>query len=159
MQHYHGISVPTNHEQALHFFIQSSQLGNAEAMGAAIYFSRTGTPVNKKKTLEYFQMAAAKGHLKSTVIVAKILNNGDGVHVNQKEAAKYFKQAADAGDSRSMYNYANMLRDGHGVGIDRMEGLKYYKMAPDLSDVDTMYLLSMDKLQWRRCPSEQIRGC
>ena len=133
-----------NYAKAFKYFEKASTRGNAEAMYnyAKMLFNGFGCQPNKKKAIQYVEMAKLNGYDRTDTFFAKLngddiykyamkLFTGNGTQINKEEAIKLFKLAIEKGNDKAMLKYAEILEKGDGVEENKKEALAYYKKAAD----------------------------
>lgn len=105
-----------------------------------------GVPVDKQKSLEWFQKAADNGNSESMRALGIIYESSIGVDKDLKKAFEYFQQGVDAGNVKSLEKLAWYFEEG--VVVEKNEGkakelyerffTELQKQALD-GDADAMY--------------------
>ena len=78
---------------------------------------------------DWFNKAAAQGHLMALNMVGRCYDLGWGVAVDKRRAAECFRVAAERGLEWGMYNYATSLTLGEGVAEDKVAALGWFEKA------------------------------
>jgi len=104
-----------------------AEKGDADAefnLGQAYRLGR-GVPTNLAEAKNWFERAAAKGHVDAQTTLGLLLfQNG-----NQAEGLKWLKQAAEQGEPRALLVYGTALVNGDGVTQDPILGYAYVSRA------------------------------
>ena len=104
-----------------------AEKGDADAefnLGQAYRLGR-GVPTNLAEAKDWFERAAAKGHVDAQTTLGLLLfQNGD-----QAEGLKWLKQAAEQGEPRALLVYGTALVNGDGVTQDPILGYAYVSRA------------------------------
>lgn len=83
---------------------------------------------------DWFNKAAAQGHLMALNMVGRCYDLGWGVDVNKRRAGECFRIAAERGLDWAMYNYATALALGEGVTEDKVAALGWFEKAAALGN-------------------------
>jgi cell division septation protein DedD len=101
--------------------------GDADAqfnLGQAYRMGR-GVPLNLAAAENWFEKAAAAGHLDAQTTLGLLLfQNGDQAH-----GLQWLRRAAEKGEPRAQLVYGTALYNGDGVGQDRLLGYAYVRRA------------------------------
>ncbi|WP_447640676.1 MULTISPECIES: T9SS type A sorting domain-containing protein [Chitinophagaceae] len=89
------------------------------------YKDGNGVDMDYAKAFEYFDKAAALGHLQSRYAKAYLLYKGLGCTQDYVAAAALFRDGALAGKDNSMYFYALCFRNGYGIAQNK-DSAKYW---------------------------------
>lgn len=118
------------HERAA-FIAQAAEAGVAEAQAvyAQMLLDGAGVPRNPRAGFQWFNRAAAAGHLMALNMVGRCYDLGWGVAVDKARAAECFRIAAGRGLDWAMYNYATLLALGEGVAEDKAAALDWLRRA------------------------------
>ena len=90
------------------------------------------------EVVKYLKKAAERRHLKSIVLLADMLYEGDGVAVNLRDAKNYYLMAARMDDAGSLYRYGLILLND-GYRANQAKGLKCIKKAADNGCIKAMH--------------------
>ena len=101
------------------YYRSAMLLKNPEAYPVPDYFS----------SLEYFKVAAQKGHLDSYCEVALMYLNGQGVEADPATAAKWLSAAVEQKYERAQYLLGLLYLEGKGVLQDKAKGLALIQAA------------------------------
>ena len=107
-------------------------------MGCASYFG-DGVVKDYVKAKEYFEKAAAIGHLQSIVELATLYKQGDGCQKDYQEAFRLYKLAADKGHAYSENKVGLFYDQGWGVQKNESEALKWFERAANHGNAAGMY--------------------
>jgi TPR repeat protein len=104
----------TGHDEsrALKWLSRTADAGHMESqyrLGRAFRYGLLGCQISPLKAIEYFKMAAAKGHWLSCYEIGLCYSSGVGIGKNSSKAKKYFGQAIKSADPNSKYEYAMCL--------------------------------------------------
>ena len=129
--------------------------GNCYAYGVGGLGSTTttnGLTPNPVTALEWWRMAADKGHNPSRVLVGRAIGIGYGGGGSDKdekqrfrEALLYLSKAAEEEDPEGLYTLGICYRDGLGVAVDLQRTLKLLRRALEKGYVDAY----VDIFNWR----------
>jgi len=86
------------------------------------------------KALEYFQIAADKGHATSQYEVGRHYRYGWGVEKDINRAVKFYTLAADNGNTDAIYYLADMYYKGNDIPQDYEKALYYFEKGASLND-------------------------
>src|SRR5689334_17938453 len=104
-----------------------AEKGDADAefnLGQAYRLGR-GVPTNLAEAKNWFERAAARGHVDAQTTLGLLLfQNG-----NQAEGLKWLKQAAEQGEPRALLVYGTALVNGDGITQDPILGYAYVSRA------------------------------
>ena len=87
-----------------------------------------------REGFDWFNRAAAQGHLMALNMVGRCYDLGWGVMIDKARAAECFRVAAERGLDWGMYNYATALTLGEGVAEDRPAALAWFEKAAALGN-------------------------
>lgn len=73
---------------------------------AIMLYAEEGVQIDRKEALNYFRIAADKGHQEEMFKYTYIQNIEKRIIVNKEESSKYYKMAADKRNLQEMCNYA-----------------------------------------------------
>lgn len=103
-----GLGVETNHLEGLKWFEKAAKGGDADAqnMVGNIYLNADYVKHDEKKAFEYYQMAAAQGHLWGMCNLGYCYQEGIGTDMNILSAEEWLRKAAEGGlqDAQNMLN-------------------------------------------------------
>ncbi len=121
------------------------------AAAASGFFVGSGTPVDKKQALYWYEKAADTGYAiafevlgslyrdgTSIASLGAMYRDGKGVTKDTTEALKWFLKGAEFKDAYSMASLAVMYRDGTGVTKNGAEALKWFHKGVELNDAYSM---------------------
>lgn len=90
------------------------------------------------EAFDWFNRAAAQGHLMALNMVGRCYDLGWGVAVDKRRAAECFRLAADRGLDWGIYNYATALTLGAGVAEDKPAALALFRKAASMGNAKAM---------------------
>lgn len=108
-----------------------------------LYGEGVGVPADPKKSLDYYQRAAAAGDVYATFAVGMLYLQGAGVTRSKDEAAKYFRRAADKGHPAAAYNLALLYLEGQVFPQNFAEAAKLMRIAADKDIADAQHALAI----------------
>ncbi|MEM1376115.1 MAG: tetratricopeptide repeat protein [Pseudomonadota bacterium] len=120
--------------------------GAAMTLLAEIYARGLGVPIDREKSRDYYEQAAAQGvteaEFRLGVLKLRDVNDRD----DQQTAADLLRRAADKGHPAAQFNYGQLVRTLRpGVGGAR-EAVRYFKLAAEAGVADAQYLLGRSYL-------------
>ena len=78
-------------------------------MGTTLFNNGFGDVKNFPQALQWFQRAAAQGHIRSFYLIGHFFQHGHGVPSDVDEAIRWYRRAAAAGIARAEYILNEML--------------------------------------------------
>lgn len=100
----------------------------AYALGAN-YFHGVGVPKDFKKAVEYFQVAANKGHALAQCNLGYCYANGFGIIKDNKKAFEFYQSAAVQGEALAQYNLGRCYLEGCGVTQDLKKAIDFLQSS------------------------------
>ncbi len=126
MQAVYGASDPKAFDAAIAAAQSMVDAGDAEAaFRLGRYYHMESPEPNYALALEYYQIAADKGHAWATNNLGLLYRDGLGVARNDEKAYGYFQVAARENNPWSYVNLADMTFRGRGVPPDASEGIAW----------------------------------
>merc|ERR1719431_1684847 len=128
--HYQGgRGVNMDHQNALNYFQQAADAGNAVAMAflGKMYLDGKGVTKDYKKAFEYFQKAVEQNWVDGQLHLGNMYYHGWGVRKDFKMATKYFNLASQSGHVLAFYNLAEMHATGTGMLRSCTTAVELYK--------------------------------
>ena len=80
-----------------------------------------GVPVDKKKAVEYYKLAAGNGNIEAMFDYAFHCSIGDVIQKDTYEAIRYYEMAANKGHEDAKYNYEQLTGK-------KFKPIKYYDL-------------------------------
>ena len=96
-----------------------------------IYQHGEGVPVDYKKALHYFKLAAEGGSTMAYSNIGFMYGKGAGVTQSHEKAFQYYKVAAAKGDEGAQCNVGACYYHGYGVEKDISLAIKYFALSAD----------------------------
>jgi localization factor PodJL len=126
-----GRGVPTNSEEAAHWFERAASKGLAPAQFRYASMLEKGIGVKKdlNKARQLYIAAAAQGNAKAMHNLAVLFAEGIDGKPDYPSAAKWFRKAADRGISDSQYNLGVLTARGLGVESEMADSYKWFALA------------------------------
>ncbi len=88
-----------------------------------------GVPIDPRRALRYYRLAAARGHSNAMNNIGTMYFRGEGVPQDYARARRWFERALRRGNPYAPANLARMYRDGRGVERDLERARHYALMA------------------------------
>lgn len=102
-----------------------------------------------REGFDWFNKAAAQGHLMALNMVGRCYDLGWGTGVDKVRAAECFRIAAWRGLDWGMYNYATALTLGEGVAEDKAAALGWFEKAAAMGNAKAVnYIGSFHEDGW-----------
>jgi len=121
--------VPQNYEEAVYWFKQAEDDGEAQGYLGWMYMNGNGVERNYDKALFYLREAAEKGWAASKTNLGWMYMKGYGVPQDYEQALFWTRQAANAGRASAYDSLGYMHEYGLGVPKDHLQAIEYYKEA------------------------------
>jgi TPR repeat protein len=121
--------------QALQYYEQAADLGNAEGMcgSANMYLKGEGMPngsTNVTKAIETYENASKLGSIRAFNGLGFIYFYGQVVPKNETKAFEYFLSAAETeNDAESLFNAGYCLENGLGTSQNSEKAVQFYNLA------------------------------
>ena len=118
-------------------FSQNQRLanqGNAAAQYnlGVMYYKGDGIPQNQSKAIEWFQRAAAQGHIKAESNLKVMSTNA---------AVEILRKAANQGDQRAQYSLGLIYQTGESVHQDSAKAIDWYTKAANQGNAEAQAML------------------
>ena len=132
-EYYFGNGVEQDYEQALYWFTQSAEKGNAQAQCnlGIMYEYGQGTAQDYEKAVEWYQKAADQGNALAQTNLGVKYYWGKGTQQDLAKAAEWFQKAAEQGYADAQTNLGIMYHDGDGVDQDYEQAAFWYQKAAE----------------------------
>ena len=91
--------------------------------------TRTGIKQDYAKALQFFTMAAERGHAEAQFWLGHMYEVGEGVRRNSKEAAKWWEKSAAQGLPLAQYWLGRKYARGEGVKQDKTRAIELFRKA------------------------------
>ncbi len=105
------------------------------------YAHGAGVPINKIKSSKYFEHAANLGHERSAILLAGLLQSGDGVRKDMNRAFALFLRAAKAGHFEAQIAVSLAYSNAWGV-VKNTEYSNYWYEQANISKKRTVEFLN-----------------
>ena len=86
-------------------------------------------PENNKEDVDWYQLAAEKGHPQAQFMLGSMHEQGQGFQRNYKEAVKWWRLAAEQGDVYAQNFLAYSYWNGRGVLKDNVYAYMWYNIS------------------------------
>ncbi|UYZ82797.1 sel1 repeat family protein [Entomomonas sp. E2T0] len=119
-----------NSKQALQYYLQEADKGNADAMFSIACIYRYSDDVKRDcgQALQWFQKAADNGVIEALYEAGLILVD----EKDYQQAFNYFLKAADQNNINAMFEIAHLYLNGEGVQEDQQQAKIWFKKAAEL---------------------------
>lgn len=87
--------------------------------------------LNYDESIEYYRLAAERGHAESQYKLGQCFYFGYGVDKDFSEAIDWYRKAAEQGHIEAQYKLGRCYYCGYGVDKDYSEAVKFYKKAAE----------------------------
>ncbi len=107
--------IPAQQKEGVAWLSKAAAAGDAEAaftLGEASRAGTLGQIQDTRAAIKHFEIAALRGHAKASLMLARILKNGDGVERAPQHAAMWLKKSAEGGNPQAMLLLANAFASG-----------------------------------------------
>jgi TPR repeat protein/V8-like Glu-specific endopeptidase len=104
------------------------KMGYLLALGT-MYKNGNGVPIDKKKSYEFYTLAAKEGSAEAHYALGWIYEIGDGVPDDITKAISYYTLAAKGGSAEAQYALGWMYEIGDGVPVNKKEAFRFYALA------------------------------
>jgi len=133
-----GQGVPKDDAQAIKWFREAADQGNATAQGVVgnMYLKGQGVPQDYVEAAKWFRKAADQGEAAAQEMIGFMYHKGQGVSQNDTEAAKWYRLAADQGFSEAQYNLGVAYSNGRGIPQDYVAAHMWFNLAAAQGDQD-----------------------
>ncbi len=144
--HYRGLGVSRDIGEAVKWYLEAAEAGDAEAqyyVGSISYVGDYSAPgpswdvdsPHSFRGLGWIQSAAEQGYVGAQLMLGQIFSEGArGVPTDSAEAVKWYRGAADQGNAEAQFNLGIMYGKGRGVAQDHAEAMRWYRKAADQGD-------------------------
>jgi SEL1 protein len=127
-----GRGMDRDQVEARRLFIEAAELGDdtGRVAAAGMFLKGEGGPANHTLAVEYYQAAAANGHVRALNGLGYEYFFGTGLEMNRTKAYEYFVEAArQMQDGDSVYNVGHCLTTGQGVERNDALALEYFMVG------------------------------
>ena len=120
-----------NYTEAVKFFIQAAEQGNADAQFnlGVCYEKGYGVPQDYNKAVEWYRKAAEQGHAIAQCSLGYCYDEGYGVPQDYNKAVEWYRKAAEQGDAIAQCNLGYCYYNGYGVTQDYNKAVEWYRKA------------------------------
>lgn len=101
-----------------------------------------GVVMDQAEALEWYHMAAERGHVPAQLRLGHMYTDGIGTEKNYPEAVKWWEKAAHRGNAEAQYNMGAMCYLGEGVKKDYKASAKWYRKSADQGYAKAQYNLA-----------------
>lgn len=143
------LSGPSDVRAAFLHDAAEAGLAEAQALYGQLLLDGNGVAQDQRAAFNWFNKAAAQGHLMALNMVGRCYDLGWGTAIDKTRAAECFRICADRGLDWGMYNYATALTLGEGVEQDRPAALALFQNAAALGNAKAAnYVGSFNEDGW-----------
>ena len=120
-----------NYTEAVKFFIQAAEQGNADAQFnlGVCYRNGYGVPQDYNKAVEWFSKAAEQGEAYAQCNLGYCYEIGYGVPQDDSKAVEWYRKAAEQGNADAQNNLGVCYEKGYGVPQDYNKAVEWYRKA------------------------------
>src|SRR5262249_19877823 len=93
------------------------------------YYNGTGVPQSHEKAFDYLVRAGQSGLIGPQILVADMLDVGDGVDPDHAKAVTWYQAAAAQGDPYAMTEFGIHLRNGQRVAWSERQAMQWFEKA------------------------------
>lgn len=126
-----GKGVPQDDREAVRWYRQAAEQGNADAqynLGLA-YANGEGVPQNDREAVKWYRRAADQGNAYAQSDFGAMYTLGRGVPQDDREAVKWYRRAAEQGNAVAQGALGAMYTMGKGVIQDDREAYIWLSLA------------------------------
>jgi TPR repeat protein len=126
-----GHEVTQELSEALHWYRQSAEAGNADSkyrIGRIFHFGLNGQ-VDFGEAVRWYRQAIDHGHLAAKVNLARMYVSGEGVEQNYKAAELLFYEASLEGDADAQNNLGCIYVGGLGTAKDEAKAADWFERS------------------------------
>lgn len=125
--------VEKDYEQAVGFYRQAAELGDAEGEYSLGYMYAKGQGViqNEATAKEWYLKAAKQGYSPAQYSLGRMYENGKGIPRDYAGALKWYRLSADQGHVKAQTNLGGMYFRGKGVAKDYDTALYWFRKAAE----------------------------
>lgn len=133
VRHFQGDGVLKSPSEAVKFFRQAADLGNAGAQHnlGVLYLTGSGVTNDPVEAAQWFLRSAEQGLAEAQFKLASLYAAGLGVTQDAKLAAQWARRAAEQGHSGAEYNLATLYASAQGVEQDFTQAAQWYRKAAE----------------------------
>ena len=119
-----------DYEKAQEIWQPLAESGNLSAQyNLAVLLRNKEDIVNQVKGRQWFEKAAAAGHVKAQYALGQLYEKGEGVERDYGKARQWYEKAAEAGHAKAQYALGSLYEDGLGVDRDEAKAREWYGKA------------------------------
>lgn len=127
---------------------------DAQLSMAEMFYKGKRVPIDLKTSLQWYRVAAQKGHAGAQAMVGYMLEEGMGCDQSDSEAFHWFRLGAENGDAYCQYKYAKALEEGLHTAKNIKGALEWYRAAADQGESSAQFELGQ-KFYWGEdCPED-----
>jgi len=137
--------VPQDYQEAVKWFTQAAEQGNAGAQFALAVMYRLGEGITQdyEEAAKWLAKAAEQGIALAQFLLGGSYKNGQGVPQDYEEAAKWYTRAAEQGNANAQLLLGGSYEKGQGVPQDYKEAVKWYTEAAEQGNASAQYALGL----------------
>lgn len=130
-KYYNGRGVARDYAEAMKWYKQAAEAGNANATYNVgyLYFNGQGVAQDYGEAMKWFKRAADMDYAWAMDFVGYMYQYGYGTAQDYAEAMKWYKLAADGGNDTAMFNVGNFYYRGYGVNQDYGKAMSWFQRA------------------------------
>ncbi|RLA45640.1 MAG: hypothetical protein DRR06_06825 [Gammaproteobacteria bacterium] len=128
-----GKIVPQNYQQALEWYRQAAQQGNAHAMyNIGVFYDRGySVDVDYEEASNWYRKAAALGFPAALYNIGIMYEYGQTVPKDYAKAHEYYLMAAEKGEPSAQFSLGLLYDKGLGVGKDYVTAYMWWEITGD----------------------------
>ncbi|KAK9842449.1 hypothetical protein WJX81_000710 [Elliptochloris bilobata] len=131
--------------QALHYFRQAAEAGDADAMAhlGHMFANGAGVAPSNVSALEWFTAAAEHAHPSAQYGLGYLHLAGYGVEKDARKAFEFFTKAAEQGHVEAWFHLGVLHLRGWGTPASAAQALNYFSLAAKMGHLLAQYNLAM----------------
>ena len=140
-----GQCVTQDYKQAVHWYTESAEQGNANAQNnlALMYSIGEGITQDYKQAVYWYKQAAEQGNAWAQNNLGSIYDKGEGIPQDYKQAVHWYTKAAKQGLATAQYSLGLKYQRGKGTHKDYKQTIYWYKKAAEQGNANAQYFLAL----------------
>ncbi len=153
--YYDGLGVPINYPEALIWFKEAAEQGDATSQYFLGIMYNRGQGLLSSNFIEaanWYKKAAEQGIADAQYNLAVMYDEGKGVQQNYTDSFNLYKQSANLGNVYAQYNLGCKYYKGQGVSLDYGEAYKWFMKAANQGYSDAFHNLGVMNYEGQGVP-------
>ncbi len=124
-----GKGVPKDYTQAMRFYLQATELSEADMRIGDMYMDGDGVAQDDVRALSWYQKAADAGSIEADLTFGHLYELGIGVKQDSTQALQWYRKAADLGNAEAQYQVGSLYGQPGSLRDYKQAALWYQKAS------------------------------